>query len=419
MSPADQSSEQDGLARAGDQSPGTQLFLFGLPGLGLMAATMVAAAWFGLTGLVLLAGLVAATGLVARAWAYLSLRAVSLTASLSASRAFPGDEVRLEVEIDNAKLLPLSWLEAEIAMPAALLPGDILLGTDAKGASCLRFATALGPYRKAVLRRTIACHRRGYHRIGAGMLRSSDVFGLFIKTRPFQTEQVLVVYPKIHPVTDLGLPAYQPLGAAKDPRRLFEDPGRPMALRPYTPETPFKAIAWSASARTGELMARQYEPTVSLDTALYLAVDSFDEKDDDLFEMAVSAIASIASHELENRRQVGVFVNGLQADGGGTVMIPASRAPGQQTLILERLARLERTAAEPFGAFLDATLPATAGRATLAIIASRFDAALLGRLRQLQERGRPVVLLQAGPGDLPDTSLSCRSLGPLTGRAAA
>ena len=53
--------------------------------------------------------------------------------------------------------------------------------------------------------------------------------------------------------------------------------------------------------------------------------------------MAVSAIASIASHELENRRQVGVFVNGLQADGGGTVMIPASRAPGQQTLILERL----------------------------------------------------------------------------------
>ena len=52
-----------------------------------------------------------------------------------------------------------------------------------------------------------------------------------------------------------------------------------MALRPYTPETPFKAIAWSASARTGELMARQYEPTVSLDTALYLAVDSFDEKD--------------------------------------------------------------------------------------------------------------------------------------------
>ena len=146
MSPADQSSEQDGLARAGDQSPGTQLFLFGLPGLGLMAATMVAAAWFGLTGLVLLAGLVAATGLVARAWAYLSLRAVSLTASLSASRAFPGDEVRLEVEIDNAKLLPLSWLEAEIAMPAALLPGDILLGTDAKGASCLRFATALGPY---------------------------------------------------------------------------------------------------------------------------------------------------------------------------------------------------------------------------------------------------------------------------------
>lgn len=411
--------EQDEPARAGDQSPGTQLFLFGLPGLILMAGTMVAAAWFGLTGLVLLAGLVAATGLVARAWAYLSLKGVSLNSALSANRAFPGDDVRLAVEIDNAKLLPLSWLEAEIAMPADLLPGDDLLGTDAQGASCLRFATALGPYRKVVLRRTIACRKRGYHRIGAGTLRSSDVFGLFIKTRPFQTEQVLVVYPRIYPVTELGLPAYQPLGAARDPRRLFEDPGRPMALRPYTPETPFKAIAWSASARTGELMARQYEPTVSLDTALYLAVDSFDQQDEDLFEMAVSAIASIASHELENRRQVGVFVNGRQADGGGAIAIPASRAPGQQTLLLERLARLEHAATEPFGAFLDTTLHATAGRATLAVVANRFDAALLARLRRLQELGRPVVLLQAGSGELPETSLSCRSLGPLIGGMAA
>lgn len=419
MNSVDQTPDRDELARAGDQSPGTQLFLFGLPGLGLMAGTMVAAAWFGLTGLVLLAGLVAATGLVARAWAYLSLRAVALISSLSATRAFPGDEVRLAVEIDNAKLLPLSWLEAEIAMPADLLPGDVLLGANAQGASCLRFATALGPYRKVVLRRTISCQKRGYHRIGAGMLRSADVFGLFIKACPFQTEQVLVVYPKIYPVSDLGLPAYQPLGAARDPRRLFEDPGRPMALRPYTPETPFKAIAWSASARTGELMARQYEPTVSLDTALYLAVDSFENKDDDLFELAVSAIASIASHELENRRQVGVFVNGRQGDGGGAVMVPASRAPGQQTLILERLARLEQAASEPFGTFLDATLNATAGRATLAVIAKRFDAALLARLRQLQERGRPIVLLQCGPGNLPDTALPCRSLGPLIGRAAA
>lgn len=419
MNPTEDTQEHPDPARAGDQSPGAQLFLFGLPGLVLMAGTMVAAAWFGMAGLVLVAGLVAATGLVARGWAYLSLRAVRLSCAVSAHRAFPADEIQFSVEIDNAKLLPLSWLEAEIAMPAELVPGDELLGTDNEGASCLRFATALGPYRKAVLRRPIACLKRGYHRIGAGTLRSSDVFGLFIRTRAFATGEALVVYPRIHPVSELGLPAYQPLGAARDPRRLFEDPGRPMALRPYTPETPFKAIAWSASARTGELMARQCEPTVSLDTALYLAVDSFGPQDEVLFEMAVSAAASIASHELENRRQVGIFANGLQADGTGAVVVPASRAPDQQTVILERLARLGREPSETFRAFLDATLPATAGRATLAVIARQFDAALLERLRQLHERGRPVVLLQAGPGALPDTSLSCRSLGPLIGDMAA
>jgi hypothetical protein len=33
MNPNEETREQPALARAGDQSPGTQLFLFGLPGL--------------------------------------------------------------------------------------------------------------------------------------------------------------------------------------------------------------------------------------------------------------------------------------------------------------------------------------------------------------------------------------------------
>ena len=401
--------------------PGARLALFTWPGLAVMGGAIALGTWYGQAGVVLLASLVAATGLVARAWAWASLTGLSYERRLSAQRCFPGDTVRLEARLDNRKILPLSWVEAEERLPAALAPDNPLVGpADAEGRRSLRFSTPLGWYRAATLTRDLPCRRRGYHRVGPARVFSSDVFGLFVKDRQAAPADILVVYPRLYAMADLGLPARQPLGATRDLKRLFDDPSRPMGLRPYTPETPFKAIAWKATARSGEMQAKLYDPTVTLDTAIFLAVDSFTEADgEDVFELAVSTVASLADHDLSARRPVGVFANGLQADGGGAVIVPPGRAPDQKTLVLERLARLTREPAGDFTAFLDAELAGSAGRATLAVVGARFPVPVLERLQEIHRRGRPVVLLVAGDAALPREGIPALRVGGLLNPVAA
>lgn len=426
--------DPDATSGASD-APGAQLVLFGLPGLAAMLAVIAAGGWLGYPGVVLLASLVAAAGLVARAWAALSLVAVRYSAAVSATRVFPGETVTFQVSIDNAKPLPLSWIEARVNLSARIAPDDPLVEvTEQEGVSRIALSTALGAYRRVSLRRDLDCRKRGYYRIGPAQLLSSDVFGLFLSRRKMAATEPLIVFPGLFAMTDLGLPALQPLGNRKDPRRLFEDPGRPMALRPYTPDTPFKSVAWKGSARTGTLMAKQNETTVSLDTALFLAVDTFlpepprqepgkppptaKEKeaamrlvDEDAFEWAISALASLASHDLDHRRPVGVYANGALTEAVGPLIVPPSRTPGQQSVILEQLARLEAKPTRDFATFLDQTISHSAGRSTLAVIGARFSEDVLERLREQQRRGRPVVALLAGDGPLPIGSVPCRRLG--------
>lgn len=402
-----------------DDAPGAQLALFGVPGLVAMAAAIALGAWYGFGGIVLLASLVAGTGLVARGWAAVSLRGLTYERELSRTRGFPGDSVQLRATIDNRKPLPLSWLEVEESLPPALAPDDPLVGApDAQGRRAFKFSTPLGWYRTATLTRELVCRKRGYYQIGPARLSSADVFGLFVKSQVAAPADSLLVYPRLYSMTDLGLPARQPLGAARDPRRLFDDPSRPMGLRPYTPETPFKAVAWKASARSGELQAKLYEPTVTLKTALLLAVDSFAD-DDEAFEMAVSAVASIADHDLGQRRPVGVFANGAQADGSGPVMLPPGRAPDQRTLILEHLARLQRLSTGDFTSFVDTSLTASSNGATLAVVGKTFSDTTMQLLQEHQRRGRPVVLLIAGDAPMPRSPLPCQRIDMLMQRAAA
>ena len=177
-------------------------------------------------------------------------------------------------------------------------------------------------------------------------------------------------------------------------------------MRGYDGNTPFKAIAWKATARTGMLQAKIYEPTVTLEVSICLAVDGFEAGD--AFETAVSLAASLVHAELEQRRAVGLFANGRQAPGLGPVEMPAGRQQGREMAALEGLARLQPEPVLPFPDFLDTVLARAGMGATLVVIAALADPALVARLAALSRRGRPVVLLLSGEGETPNLPFPCR-----------
>jgi hypothetical protein len=68
------------------------------------------------------------------------------------------------------------------------------------------------------------------------------------------------------------------------------------ALRPYEPGDDMRNVHWRTSARTGQLMVRQYQETRRSQLLLLHAAEQSHYASDDEFELAVSLMASVAVH---------------------------------------------------------------------------------------------------------------------------
>ena len=109
----------------------------------------------------------------------------------------------------------------------------------------------------------------------------------------------------------------------------------------------------------------------------------------------------------------------MQAPGLGPLELAAGRQPGREMAALEGLARLQPQPTVPFADFLDTVLGRAGLGATLVVIAASPEPALLARLTQLSQRGRPVVLLLSGEGEVPALPFACRRIAAAASGMAA
>jgi hypothetical protein len=79
----------------------------------------------------------------------------------------------------------------------------------------------------------------------------------------------LLVYPKILPLEDIGIPSRHPFGDLRVKRHLFEDPVLVMTTREYVNGDPLKYIHWKSTARLQKLQSRVFEHTTTIDMALF------------------------------------------------------------------------------------------------------------------------------------------------------
>lgn len=78
------------------------------------------------------------------------------------------------------------------------------------------------------------------------------------------------------------------------------------ALRPYEPGDDRRYVHWRTSARTGQLMVRQFNETRRSQLTMVLAEDTAAYADEQEFELAVSALASIAAQVIRDGTQISV-----------------------------------------------------------------------------------------------------------------
>lgn len=138
--------------------------------------------------------------------------------------------------------------------------------------------------------------RRGYVQLGGYSLHRLEPFGLFKKEIFFSDTRKLLVLPKLYPVIQAdfsGSRKYHQGGMSSAPG--CGETGEFVSLREYRAGDPVKHIDWKATARVGDAIVRQYQDEYFSRYGILL--DTFTERENEVFEDAVSVAASIIARQ--------------------------------------------------------------------------------------------------------------------------
>lgn len=313
-------------------------------------------------------------------------------------RAFPGEIVSLKVEIENNKPLPLSWLRSEDPWPLAVGPDDddILTPSHIPEHGLLTNVFSLRWFEKTTRDYTLRFRKRGHYKLGPVTLHSGDAFGIYNQSRVEGQADYLTVFPEILPLESLDLPAEDPFGNRRSRRRIFEDPNQPMGVREYRPEDGFRRVHWPATARTGQMQVKVYQPTSAQVAMICLNTTTFVHHHGvytELFEHLVRVSATLADRYFHDGYQVGLMSNGSTAHSPRPINIPAGRSIKQLRVLLEALAGITPLFSIPFEKFLIREMPYVVYGASLLIISAVTPPLLMETLARLKRHNREITLI--------------------------
>ncbi len=372
--------------------------------LAVLALLLLVAVAAGQAGLALICAMLLVAAGLASLWNRWALARIGYERGLSQLRAFPDDELELTIKITNRKLLPLASLQILDRLPANLAVDGRIIYSGGRQGGNLQRRTSLRWYESVVWRYKLRPTARGSYRIGPVQLISGDPFGLYTSEAHEEIYSTLLVYPRLLSLRELGLPARNPIGDHRAPS-LLRDPMRVIGVRDYAPSDPLKDVHWAATARTGSLQSRVYEPTTARVLAIFLDLDTFEYYyegvDPEQVERMISASATLAREGLAAGYAVGLYANGAPAEYEHLARLPAGRSPAQLGLIMETLARLTTYSVTTIARLLQLSAGELHPGATVLLIGSVNTEGTRAALLRLREFGYQVVWLYMGAGEAP------------------
>jgi uncharacterized protein (DUF58 family) len=339
-------------------------------------------------------------GLVVWLWSRYCLTEVTYRRQFGVERLFFGEKTDLRLEVTNAKPMPLAWLRCEDDIPIALkLTPDERARHYLPTRRVLVNLFSLGLYQRVIRRYTVTGTQRGAWRFGPVQLVCGDIFGFRSQHKEIPETNLLLVYPRLYTLPELGLDARHPFGDYQSLNRLIDDPLRVSGVREYLPGDNIRHIHWKATARRQELQTKLFEPSASRPLAIFINIRTFNHRfegiDPALREFAISAGASISRWAQMRGDAFGVFANSMMS-AGRRVRIPPGAHPRQLARVLEALAycvgvphtTIERVLLQEADHLRHGT--------SIVLISATLSDSLSRALADLQRRGFAVTLLGIG-----------------------
>ncbi len=338
-------------------------------------------------------------------WNRLALEDVHYSRTVEQERVFMGEETKLTVSLTNRKPLPIGRIDVEDEFPEEIEFTDAEIAVSANPRSVvLRHHTSLSWYERIRWEYNIKCTARGFYRIGPARIESGDLFGFFNTEKPELEGNFLLVYPRVVPLPELGLPPVRPLGESRRGLAIFEDPSRPSGLREYQVGDPLKIVDWKATARMQQLQVRTFEPSSSFTVILVVVVETAERPWEGYsptnLERVITTAASVASYAASRQYGVGMFSNGTPILTDRPMKLEPSSDPEHLTVILEALATVRPLPIGPMALQLTQNLRQFPIGSTLVVMAALLSSDLVEAIGDLKRQGYQIVVIFVGDADV-------------------
>lgn len=314
-------------------------------------------------------------------------------------RLFAGERATVELNIRNAGVLPVVWLELHESMPVGLSMRQRLSQV-----------ISLGSRETRTIRYELEGRKRGRYQVGPLLMYSGDLLGLSSELRRSTAAQPLIVYPRIIQLSSVRLSSGSPLGSLRHTFPIYEDPSRVRGKRDYASGDSLRRVDWKASAALGRLQVKLFEPSIALETMICLNLNQSEYPQRswiDSTELGIVVAASLATWLNAKKQSVGLATNGLGLPPTETAadavnlqpiqILPPRRGRGHLMRLLEVLAQVQTCTDMPFSQLLRQESASLSWGSTLILITGRIEDELFDLLFGLRRAGLHALLVPCGP----------------------
>ena len=252
-------------------------------------------------------------------WEELTIGAVVLAVLLALCALFLVGRTAYDIALDLNRTRVVAGERAIGAMTLrnpgarAILPSRIVLPVGSGRGEFAVGRLAAGEEVEEIF--AIPTARRAVLQVGPVSIVRGDPLGLFERVHRRDDPVDLYVHPRTVAFEGQSLGFFRDLEGLVS-RDLASDDVSFHALREYQPGDDLRHVHWRSTARTGRMMIRQYEQTRRSHFVIGLSCRPGEYRDDDEFELAVSAAGSLGLRAVRDSRQVDLRVPGrsLRAD---------------------------------------------------------------------------------------------------------
>ena len=245
---------------------------------------------------------------------------------------------------ESRRFVPFIRMVETMPKGTRALNRNVFIREDMLGFGHLIFNSSIYLMARSKLQRKlkVTFDKRGRYVFRGAELRGGDFLGLTDKRKKFSEIREVIVYPKPIEAPHLQEIMGGFLGDVSVRRFIMEDPILTIGSREYTGREPLKQMSWKHTARTNQMMVKQFDYTTEMVVTVFLDISAVKGKTltPNQFENCFSLTRTVCQ-DLEQKKIPFEFISNAIVEGGKVDQKRLVQNLGKAHLrsILEKLGR--------------------------------------------------------------------------------